>query len=592
MMPKIALRLMALVTLLGTAAVAAPPADLVYRSGHIYTADDADRVVSALAIRQGRVVYAGDDAGVAAYVGAQTRVRDLNGGFAMPGLVDGHMHPLEGGVRAIGCNLQYASLTVAEFRARLQACLDADRAHEPDGWLEATNWFQQAMLPAGTVANRSMLDSLHTARPILVRDAFGHTVLANGRALALGHISRESTDVPGGRIDRDPKGEPNGLLEDAAYAVYDSVIPPQTPARYAAAARAALQEMAAQGITSALDAATPEYAMQAFRSVQRAGGLTARLHFAPQIDIEDLKDPDAAVRRVLALRQRYDGGATRPAPGLTLRNAKFFIDGVISGPAFTGAMLEPYRINAGTAQAPRWVPGPSRGPAPYFPTAPLADLLTRLGRAGIDPHLHVDGDGAVRTALDAVELARKDLAGRDVRFGFAHDEIVHPDDFGRFKALGVYPVLSFQWEKPAPDTVDQSKDYLGPERFAILEPAGLLARAGAPIAFGSDWPVDPLNEWFALKVAVTRENDPAAGAAYAGRLGKDPGLTALQALRAITIVAARELHCDDAVGSLEPGKVADLAVLDRDPLTIDPHDIAHVRVLETVVGGRTVYRAK
>ena len=154
-----------------------------------------------------------------------------------------------------------------------------------------------------------------------------------------------------------------------------------------------------------------------------------------------------------------------------------------------------------------------------------------------------------------------------------------------------YPVLSMQWEKPAPDTVDQTRDYFGPARFAILEPGGFLAKAGAPIAYGSDWPVDALNEWFALKVGITRENDPSAGPAYAGRLGDDPGLTPLQALRAITIMAARQLHCDEAVGSLEVGKLADMAVLDRDPLTIDPHEIAHVKVLATVVGGKTVYRA-
>jgi predicted amidohydrolase YtcJ len=304
-----------------------------------------------------------------------------------------------------------------------------------------------------------------------------------------------------------------------------------------------------------------------------------------------MKHPAEAIERVVALRKKYDGGPIGAAPSLTLRNAKFYIDGVISGPAFTGNMLEPYRINTGTATAPKWVAGPSRGPAPYFAVAPLGDLLTRLGRAGIDPHLHVDGDGAVRTALDAVALLRANLPGQDVRVAFAHNEIVHPDDYGRFQKLGVYPVLSMQWEKPAPDTVDQARDYLGPERYARLEPAGFLAQAGAPIAYGSDWPVDALNEWFALKVGITRENDPSAGPAYAGRLGKDPGLTPLQALRAITIMAARQLHCDDAVGSLEVGKLADLALLDRDPLKIDPHEIAHVKVRATVVGGKTVYQA-
>ena len=355
--------------------------------------------------------------------------------------------------------------------------------------------------------------------------------------------------------------------------------------------RIAIGKMAAQGLTTVLDADTPEHAMRAFKAVHKAGGLTLRMHFAPEMEIADTKDPAAAIRRVVALRKKYDGGPIGVKPGLTLRNAKFYIDGVISGPAFTGAMLDPYLVNAGTAESPRWVPGTSRGPEPYFSVEPLADLMTRLGRAGIDPHLHVDGDRAVRTGLDAVALLRARLPGKDVRVAFAHNEIVHPDDYGRFRSLNVYPVLSMQWEKPAPDTVDQTRDYFGPARFSILEPGGFLAKAGAPVAYGSDWPVDALNEWFALKVGITRENDPSAGPAYAGRLGDDPGLTPLQALRAITIMAARQLHCDDAVGSLEVGKLADMAVLDRDPLTIDPHEIAHVKVLATVVGGKTVYRA-
>jgi predicted amidohydrolase YtcJ len=568
-----------------------PAADLAYRHGRIYTADRNDRVVSAVAIREGRFVYAGDEAGVAALIGPRTRVVDLGGGFAMPGLVDGHMHPLEGGLRQMHCSLNYEALTVSEFRARIQACLDGDRRREPDGWLEVVSWFQQSMRPDGTVADRSMLDSLNTRRPILVRDAFGHTVLANSRALALAGITRATPDPAGGTIERDARSEPTGLLQDSAYAVFDTLLPPPSAEEQIAAARAALKAIATQGLTSVLDADASESTLAAFRAVERAEGLTARMHFAPQIQIEESKDPASAIRRIERLRQAYDEGSPIPTPRMTVRHAKLFIDGVIAGPAFTGAMLEPYLVNEGTAASPKWVPGPSRGPEPYFAPGPLADVLIALGRAGFDPHLHVDGDRAVRVGFDAVAAMRKALPGRDVRPAFAHAEIVHPDDFGRFKALGVFPVLSTQWEKPAADTVDQLRDYLGPERAAILEPAGLLAAAGASIAFGSDWPVDALDEWFALKVAVTRENRPDAGARYAGRLGRDPGLTRLEALRAITIVAARELHHDEAVGSIEVDKLADLALLDRDPLSIPPSDLANVKVTETIVGGRTVYRA-
>jgi predicted amidohydrolase YtcJ len=214
--------------------------------------------------------------------------------------------------------------------------------------------------------------------------------------------------------------------------------------------------------------------------------------------------------------------------------------------------------------------------------------LTGLGGAGIDPHMHADGDAAVRAGLDAVEVMRKAIGSADIRPAIAHDEIVSPSDFPRFKALNVLPVLSFQWEKPAGDTVGLT-NYFGPERMKILEPAGLLARAGARVVFGSDWPVDQLDEWFALKVAVTRTNAPDAAPEFRGKLGEDPGLSRDAALRAATTDAAYELHEDDVTGSVTVGKFADLIVLDRDPLKIPAEDIANVKVLETIVGGRTVY---
>ena len=275
------------------------------------------------------------------------------------------------------------------------------------------------------------------------------------------------------------------------------------------------------------------------------------------------------------------------APGITVRNAKLFLDGVISAPVFTGAMSEPYLTNTGTAANPRWVPGPSRGPAVYLRAQPLAAILVALGRAGIDPHMHADGDGAVHAALDGIEALRKALPAVDIRPAIAHDEIVDPADFPRYKLLGTIPVLSFQWEKPAGDTMGL-KDYFGPERMKILEPAGLLAAAGARIAFGSDWPVDRLDEWFALKVGVTRTNSPM----------RRPSIAAGSA----TIRACRVRPCSGprpstrpmsftrmTTGSLEVGKFADLIVLDRNPLQIPAEDIANTRVLETVVGGNVVY---
>ncbi|HKU17108.1 MAG TPA: amidohydrolase [Steroidobacteraceae bacterium] len=563
-------------------------ADRVYLNGVIFTADAANARASALAIRDGRILYVGDDAALARHVGPRTVKVDLQGRFLMPGLVDGHMHPMEAGATLLKCNLHYASLTVAELQQRVQACLEQTKAAEPDGWLEVVSWFQESMLPAGVKTSRATLDGLQTKRPILVRSSFGHTVLASSRALQLAGITAATRDPVGGKIWRDAAGEPTGLLEDAAHDVLDALLPKPTPAQNIAAAAKALDVMKRQGVTSFLDASAEPENVTAFAALSKTGRLTARAHLAPVIEPSEANNLAAAVARVVAIRQEYDEGPIARAPGITVRNAKLFLDGVISAPAFTGAMVEPYRRNAGTAEQPQWVPGTSRGPDVYFPADALATVLTALGRAGIDPHMHADGDGAVRAGLDGVAALRKTLPAADIRPAIAHSEIVAPADFKRFQALNVIPVLSFQWQKPAGDTLGV-KDYFGPERMKILEPAGLLAEAGARIAFGSDWPVDALDQWFAFKVGVTRTNSPEAPAQYRGRLGDDPGLSPEAVLRAATINAAYELHQDDSIGSLEAGKLADLIVLDRNPLTVPAEEIARTKVLETVVGGAVVY---
>lgn len=567
------------------------PADRVYRNGVIFTAGSGSAKAEALAVREGLIVYVGSNQGAGRYVGSKTASVDLKGRFLMPGLIDGHMHPLEAGAALLKCDLNYESLTVPEFKQRVQACLDRTKSKEPDAWLEVVNWFQESMRPAGVKTSRETLDGLTTKRPVIVRSSFGHTVLANSRALSLGKISSATADPIGGKIWRDAAGQPSGLLEDAAFGVFGTLLPKPTAQEDAQAALTALAAVRQQGVTSFLDAmATPE-ALAAFAAARKSGKLTARAHFAPIIEPSEAGVLDAAVARVLSLRKQYDEGAIRPAPGITVRNAKLFLDGVIAAPALTGAVLEPYRQNAGTAEQPRWVAGTNHGPAVYFPREPLATVLIELGRAGIDPHMHADGDGAVRAALDGIAAMRKAIPAADIRPAIAHDELVSPEDFGRYKALGAIPVLSLQWGKPAGDTLGL-KDYFGPDRMKILEPSGLLAAAGARVAFGSDWPVDALDEWFALKVGVTRTNDPKAPTEYRGRLGDDPGLSRDAVLRAATINAAFELHEDDVTGSIEVGKLADFIVLDRNPLTVPAESIAKTKVLETVVGGNVVYKAR
>ena len=572
-------------------AAAATPADSVYEHGYVYTVDPTQSVQQAVAVSAGRIVYVGNDAGAQAFIGPQTHVEDLHGRMMMPGLIDGHMHPLAGGHSLLGCDMNYERLTQAQFTARIQKCLDESRDQEPNGWLEVKNWFQEAMI-GNTVMSKQVLDALNTRRPVVAFSTFGHTALVNSRAIALAHIDAHTPDPKGGQIHRDAKGEPTGLLEDQAMGLVESVFPPSTPAEDLKAAAVAVTAVNTQGITTFLDALAEPADLASFSALQHQGKLTVRAHFAPLIvPAEAAADPHKSVAHAHGLAQKYDQGPLKPAATISVHNIKLFLDGVITAPAMTGNMLQPYFVNKGTEQKPNWVPGATPGPDLYFKPETLKVLLPEAARLGLEPHFHADGDGAVHAALDAAEMLRKQFPPSQLRIAIAHDEIVTPGDFPRYKALDAVPVLSFQWEKQAPDTVDGARDYMGPARYKYMEPAAFLADAGAPIAYGSDWPVDKLDEWFALKVGVTRTNAPEAGAKYAGRLSQDRGLTKAQVLHAITMGAAYELHEESNIGSIETGKLADLIILDRNVMQIPAEDIAHVKVLKTIVGGKTVYEA-
>ena len=357
----------------------AGPADIVYRHGFVYTVDARDSVQQALAVRNGLIVYVGSDAGAASLIGVHTRQIDLHRRMMMPGLVDGHMHPLDGGASLLKCNLEYVQLTVGEMQAGIQKCLDQTRAREPDGWLEVVNWFQEGMIPAGIQVTRATLDALKTRRPILVTSSFGHTSLANSRAIELAGISAATQAPLGGKIWRDPAGNPTGLLEDAGQDLVTKHMPTPTPSEDVRSAQAALDAMRKQGITTFFDALALNRDLAAFAGAERAGGLTARAHFAILIRPPEGKDPEKAVAAVAELARRYDEGAVRIAPTLTVRNVKLFLDGVITAPALTGAMLEPYFEPARIGSQSPLGAGQESGAGRVFPCAGAAGSGHRRG---------------------------------------------------------------------------------------------------------------------------------------------------------------------------------------------------------------------
>ena len=574
-------------------ALAATPADTVMRNGYVYTVDGQNSVQQAIAISGGKIVYVGSDAGVDAYIGKQTQLIDLAGRMLMPGFVDAHMHPGDGGRAMTLCDLKYQTMTRAQFQASIQACLDADKDKGPDVWLEVGSWDRMGMTGLDGDADKSTLDALKTKRPIQVRSTDFHTVLTNSRGLELAGINKNTADPEDGKYRRDSAGNPNGICEDGAAESLAAVVPPATDAEKLNQVRAALDAMRQQGITSFMDALSGPENGKAFTSLQKSGELTARALLAIKLDpAAAAADPVKTIAEAKALASTYDQGEVHVAPGVNMRHVKLFMDGIINAPADTGAMLTPYLHNSGTDKAPKWTPGKNLGEL-YFPPQVLNPLLLQAVKAGFDPHLHATGERAVRDALDSVAYVRKELPVTDFRPAIAHAESVDPADYSRFKALDVTATMSFQWAQQAPSTVDGTSDHLGAERFARMEPSGSIAHAGGRVAFGSDWPVDPLDEFLALKVGVTRSGDPtnphSYGPKYAGRLNTDPALSRAEALRSITLNSAEQLKLDAVLGSVEVGKFADLIVLDKNFMQVPEEELGRNDVLLTLVGGKVVW---
>jgi predicted amidohydrolase YtcJ len=274
--------------------------------------------------------------------------------------------------------------------------------------------------------------------------------------------------------------------------------------------------------------------------------------------------------------------------GVTIRTVKMFFDGVIEHPTQTAALLEPYLVNRGTKRNPRWVPGKSRGPT-YFKQAVANRAVAALDGAGWQVHVHAIGDRAVRSALDAFEHARRRNGRNDHRHTIAHLELVDPDDFPRFERLGVLASMQLHWAERDSYTVDSLRPYVGKRRWRHVYPARSLARAGAMLCGGSDWPVDPLLPFRQIEIAVNRTSDEVSEG-HRKPLWRQEGLTLRGSLAMHTRNSAFQLHQEQTTGRIEPGFAADLIVLDRDVLETPLRHVSKTSVELTMVGGRVVHR--
>ncbi|KAK7422453.1 hypothetical protein QQZ08_009505 [Neonectria magnoliae] len=437
-------------------------------------------------------------------------------------------------------------------------------------------------------AGRAMLDRLNTNRPVMLIATNQHNVWLNTRGLRALNITSATANPPGGRIGKDANGFPTGVLEENAAG----------PARALSgdrgitdldAAIAGLTVLRQQGFTTILNAlATPT---RAWKTLARDNRLTARIFNA--FGVFGSLDFDAIAAQARNATQQLDDGAmVASRPGEFWRHVKFFVDGVLPAVSQSAMLVTPYLVNNSNT----WVPGTNFG-IPGSTSAQLEDLFTKILGINQGLHLHACGDAGVRQILTVA--ARMNRTFTPSQVAVAHAELVHPDDLAKFATLGVPAVMSYQWAQKATYWNEPSRLTLGPERMARTEPHTGILSAGGLLVYGSDWPVDPLDAFLALKVGVTRSGDASNrnshssfGPQFVGRLDTQTGLTREQALRGMTVSATTYLEQEKLVGSLEKGKFADIIVTDRDFLdarAVPDEELGRNRVLLTLLGGRPVW---
>jgi predicted amidohydrolase YtcJ len=549
----------------------APTADLLFTDGPVYDPGQPAPRPDAVAVRGGVIVARGEAARQLA--GPRTRRVDLRGRLLIPGFQDAHVHAVFGGLELGQCDL-----TALTDPAALLDRIAAYAAENPRAaWITGAGWSLESF--PGGLPTAAQLDRAVPDRPALLHNRDHHGAWANSRALELAGITAATPDPADGRIERDARGEPTGMLQEGAVGLVARLLPELRRADLDAALLRAQRLLHSLGITAWQDALVgraqgmaDNYAV--YRDAAAAGTLTARVRGALWWDRGRGREQIAELEA-----RRAAGRIGRFEPG----TVKIMQDGIIENR--TAALIDPYLNPAAAACGCRdgATASADRGLSFVDPDL-LPGYVTELDRLGFQVHFHALGDRAVREALDAVEAARAANGESAQRHHLAHLQVVHPDDVPRFKRLGAVANIQPLWAAHEPQLDELAIPVLGPERTARQYPFGDLLRSGAALAAGSDWPVSSADPIAGIHVAVNRS--------LPGRDGEPflPGqrLTLAEAVTAYTAGSAWANHLDDT-GSLRVGAHADLAVLDRDPFAAPATEIHAARVEAAFVGGEEVW---
>jgi hypothetical protein len=540
-----------------SAAPAQVKADLILTNGAVYTMDASRRWAEAVAVAGGKIVWVGDAADTGRFRSGSTRVIDLGGRMVLPAFQDSHVHLVSGGI-----DLGQCILNDLESRDEIFARIREYAARNPGmSWVVGRGW----ELPVFPAANPSKedLDRLVPDRPALMTAADGHSAWVNSRALALAGIARGTPDPKDGRIERDPKtGEPTGTLREGAAGLVERHIPEPTAEDYLEGLRKGMALANRFGITAIIDAGVDNKILEAYRELDRRNELTVRVLATLEVD---------PARDVGQLPSLIEKRKTAQGRRLKATAVKIFADGVLE--SGTAALLEPYLNRPG-----------DRGPTDLGP-----DLFNRLAIAldkeGFQIHIHAVGDRAVRISLDALEAARLANGPRDARHHIAHLELIDPADIVRFRPLGVVANFQALWAWADRYITDLTLPVLGPARSRWLYPIGSVVRTGAVVAGGSDWPVSSMNPLEAVQVGITRV-EPGVADSPAWIPEERTDLATM--LAAYTIKGAYLCREENLRGSIEPGKVADLVVLDRNLFDGPPARIHAAHVVRVFLDGMEI----
>ena len=549
-------------------------ADLIFVNGAVYTVDAVRSWAQAVAVKDGRIAAVGTDAQIADLRGPGTEVVDLAGRMLLPGFQDSHVHPVGGGQDRLQCELHDAHdrdeyLRIIETYAA---------AHPEREWILGGGWSMD-VFPGGT-PTKELLDRIVPDRLVFLPNRDGHSMWVNSRTLEKAGITKDTPDPADGRIERDEHGEPSGTLHEGAGGLVDSLVPPSTAEELMAGLLEGQRYLHSLGITGWQDAIVGVLSwadsLGTYVAAASDGTLTARVVGALWWDrkrgLEQIPD---------LIEQREAGRAGR----FNATRVKIMQDGVIEN--FTAATLTPYLDAHGH-------PTDNAGISFVEPEL-LKEVVARLDAEGFQVHFHALGDRAVREGLDAIEVARERNGPNDHRHHLAHIQVVHPDDIPRFRRLGAVANGQPLWAMNEGQMSELTIPFIGPERAGWQYPFQSLKRAGAVLAFGSDWSVsspDPLEE---MHVAVNRR----APASYTYAEHSEDMETFLPdervdlptAIAAFTMGSAYVNHLETDTGSIEPGKFADLAVVDRNLFAHPVDEIADATVEATFVEGRRVYDA-